>query len=649
MLGRVGLQKEERLEATNNPAIKCGHCYSLQVKRVCHHCGCYLCEKCEPLLIRWLRWSGLYIYLFKDHQFHNLRSVDAEFRTSTHCKACIHYTETLYSGLILIMIGFGLTGTFGLWLWRYPNSLVAGFVIMIFVLVGVLIVIRERVYRYLLADRADVQILIPVIYTVELTETIAADFCLTDFDMIVEQKSGIEINPDACGGMLSVALAPSPGYLGLHLAHPDQHHRFEAGFLGFDHREKVSFGSSEPLLKFNDEVVGYVEMLNHQGKLSLRGTLPSNIFTQLRLTYTPLKIEHPYEILEKAMSVGPHHDPEFPVWIMPDLSLARRRLTISIYIWPKITGKLKLETLSVKLPEDIVKHGVEIEGFLSTTANYIYWSNPHLQPGINRFSVKLKAPLPRGLPIKGEYKISIEEFLVSGLEVKPQGHLWFANGEPIWRDSKTETKPRLDKVIKKTIFSGEFALDSSVFKVQQEFTVSVKGVQPGCRPDHLAVARISQALTSRQVEIKRIEETPARIGDFRDGARLWDHYWEIQGRYYLEAKLQFVEVHVIVFGQENQAILLGMPQPSPTVNGDDLWDDRETSPSSDYTQEFIFWQLHLRGEIPIDDSDESDDDVIGENGNTGKYTLTKELKDLCKVLERQITDQLANLDGDLKN
>ena len=126
-----------------------------------------------------------------------------------------------------------------------------------------------------------------------------------------------------------------------------------------------------------------------------------------------------------------------------------------------------------------------------------------------------------------------------------------------------------------TEFSGEFHINTGVFKLQQEFTCEADGEQLDCRPDHGVISEIASILTCRQIEIRWIIETPARMGEARPEFRLWDRYWEIYGRHYFEEKLHHMEVHIVVYGQENQ------------VNPGE--------------HEYVRWQLHLRSELPLND------------------------------------------------
>jgi hypothetical protein len=195
--------------------------------------------------------------------------------------------------------------------------------------------------------------------------------------------------------------------------------------------------------------------------------------------------------------------------------------------------------------------------------------------------------------IHAKYKISIDNFLLSKLNVKKEGHLWYATGEPV--------KPghnRLQDVSLKTEFAGNLELDTCVFKLQRDYTRDQHwGEKRRLRPDHSIISVIVNALTKKHVDVKSIIETPARIGEVRTDAQLWDHYWEINGRFYDEKWLQYVEVHVIVYGQENQAKPLD--------------------------QEYVRWRLYLRSGLSLNSS-----------------SLERRLENLYKMLRASIESHL---------
>jgi hypothetical protein len=602
--GRIILHKSDKLQHGDETTIKCFACFSRQVKRVCHHCGAYLCKECEPWPVKWLRKGRLYNLLFKDREFFGLYEFKPEFELSAHCKKHIHYEETLYNLLIWFIIVIGLVGVLLGWLWNSREVAVGLGVMALAALLG-LLPTRALVYRSLFSDPKHLFLILPTVYKVEIAEAVTANFRV---DNDTKQYLDIDTAIEKTSGSLTVSLSSLPSnywrqkqVIGINAA--DTIHFF-AGYLGLDGLKKVKFYPTGTTIKFKDTTVPHGgEKVNHQGKLSLAGNLPVSKFEQLYREQNAIVIEQSYEILEKAGWVGPECDRDFPFWIVGDLSLAGQQLNILIYVTPEIDKKLKLERLSVTLPDEIVKEGVEINGLLNTRANNIFWTSPVLQVGINIFFLKFRKALPVNAAICGEYKISIEDFLLSGLKMEKEGQLWFANGEPVPKPESNEMEDDwLDSLTKKTTFSGTFQLNTSVFKVPREYTDSNEGEQRHRRPDHNLISKIAQILTDQNVEIKSIIETPARIGDIREGARLWDHYWEIKSRYYLEAELQYVEVHMVIYGQENWAILfkpelereLAASEETPVQMPTSL-----TKPGDEYKFEFTKWQLHLRSEISV--------------------------------------------------
>jgi hypothetical protein len=207
-LGQIGWRKSEEVQPTDNTTMKCSQCFSHQVKRVCHHCGKYLCEKCEPKPIVWLRRLRLYKYLFKDHEFFELHEFKREFRLGAHCQEHVHYIETIYHLLIWMMIGIGVVGAVVSWLLGLERSVLIGFGGLAAVALTVLLPTRGRIYRFLFANQPYIHLFFPTKYKVDITESVIANFRV---DETMENYLDVGSTLDGISGKLLVSLSPLPG------------------------------------------------------------------------------------------------------------------------------------------------------------------------------------------------------------------------------------------------------------------------------------------------------------------------------------------------------------------------------------------------------------------------------------------------------
>lgn len=571
-ISHAGLNKVEKFQLTDEKTIKCYLCFSTDVEYVCHHCGRYICKNCEPKPIRLLHRLGLYRFLFKDHQFFDLYPLENRFRSSAHCQDHIHYEETIINFLVWII---GCLGSILLLLSQFfddGNMIIFRSSLVAVISFIILLPSRGLIYRMMLTDRSEKTFLLFPRYNVEITESLGVNF------KIDEKEGYLSLDPtlEDRGGKIRVKIIPTPDdyerYRHLNGSKHSHTLNFSAGYLSLDHLSQVIFNQKYPHLKFHDgSSMKGTKSIDHAGRLPLVGQIPRTTLKTWTQTISSFEIEQPYEISDKAGWVGPEFDQEFPFWIIPDLALAGRELSLSILVTPHLEKALKLDYFRLSVPDLWREQVTKTNGLFDDVTGKVYWVQPNLHRGINRFFVRFDRPIECGIEIQGDFKVLMKDALLTKLKMEQKKHLWFVNGQPVKRTR--EQQSRLEKVELKTCFTGNFHINTAVFRLQREFTCEAQGEQRSCRPDHSVISEIAEVLAHRRIDVKTIVETPARIGEVRPGARYWDRYWEINGRHYLEEKLQYVEVHVVVYGQENQA--------NPEDN------------------EYVRWQLHLRSGIPL--------------------------------------------------
>jgi len=568
---RSGLKREDKLDLSDETTLKCYRCFRTETKWVCHHCGRYICEKCEPCLIRWLRRLRLCKFFFRDHEFFDIYPLEGDFRKSTHCRDHIHYEESFMNVLIWLIGGLGI---FVLILSPFLASgrglaiKIGGLTLLAFL---VLLPMRGRIYRFVMTDHSTRLCPLFARYKVDITENVTTDFAVkgssADYLRIDPQS------PDNEGKVtVTILLTPedyerceSTGW-----SKNGDRLRFSAGYFGLDNVSQVNF-NQPPVVSYgyDKNLPSDQESVHHSGRLHLSGEIPLSEYKRLCHRRDVLKIQQRYQVKEKAGWVGPRFDREFPFWIVPNLTPAGEGLILSIYVAADIKGKTVLEQLTLKVPRFWYEQVDKTDGVPDGVRSEIRWTKRLLSHGINRLYVRFARPVKGTVVLSGKYKISVSKFLLSKLSVREENLLWYPNGEPV-----LPGKRRLQDVVSKTEFAGRIEIDTSTIVTQLGFiSDSPEEEELGLRPDHRVVNVIINALRD-DVDIESVVENPARIGEVRTGAQLWDRYWEINGHLYEQDLIQY-EVHVIVYGQENQAI--------------------------PFDQEFVKWRLYLRSCSPIDD------------------------------------------------
>jgi hypothetical protein len=569
---------EDPPQPSDETTLKCYRCSSQQIKRVCHHCGRYMCEKCEPSLVKQLYRLGL----FKDSEFSSLYPLEQEFYFSAHCRDHLHYEESIINLLIWLTGGIGLL-LLASQLFAAERGLIGLIVgLLIVVTFLVLLPLRDTIYRLILAAPTNLWPIFPN-YEVEITEQVAVDF-------VINEQIGISPNGKTnpylqrypvemdSGGKITVSCKLTPGdyerYENIPRQRQENPLKFSAGYLGLDNLNHIKFNRDSTLLDKQDIVVGSSSSSTYRsGRLLLFGQMPPHKFEQLCQNSGTVKIQWGYEISDKAGQFGSQVDKEFLFWIIPDLDVAGTELILSLCFCSEIKEKFILENFTLDLPPSWERQVMYTNGLLDKVNGQINWTKRRLSPGVaeaNKLRVRLATSIKTGINLHGQYKISINNFLLSKLKAQKEGRFWHANGVPV-----QVSQERVGDLKLKTELTGQVNLKTAVFKLQREYADECWGEELYIRPDHLAVAEIIEALWEKGVEIKSVIESPARIGEVRDEAQLWDHYWEINGRFYIPEQLRHIEVHVIVYGRENQA--------KPTA------------------QEYLRWRLYLRSDLPVDD------------------------------------------------
>ncbi|MBE7468027.1 MAG: hypothetical protein HS114_02715 [Anaerolineales bacterium] len=519
--------------------------------------------------------------LFKDQEFSGLYPWEQEFSPVAHCRDHIHYKESVINLLVWLMGGIGLLLLCVQFFISERTLILTAGVFTLLVFLGLLL-LRDTLYRLMAVTPTNSWPIFPN-YEVEITEQVAVDFVINEQ---IGLSSNGKTNPYLqrypaemdSGGKITVSLRLTPGdyerYQNSEKHKQQDFLKFSAGYWGLDNLNHIKFNRGATLLDNQGGVIGSSpESAHYSGRLHLLGQLPSSKFESLCRNTDILKIQWGYEISDKAGQFGSQVDKEFLFWIVPDLDVAGTELILSLCFSPEIKEKLVLENFTLGLPQAWQRQVMYTDGLLDKVNWQIHWTKRRLSSGlleVNKLRVRLANPIKSGINLHGQYKISINNFLLSQLKAQKEGRFWYASGAPV--QSRQE---RIGDLKLKTELTGQVNLKTGVFKLQQEYANECWGEELYLRPDHLAVTEIVEALWEKGVEIKSVVESPARMGEVHDEAQLWDRYWEINGRFYISDQLRHIEVHVIVYGRENQA--------KPTA------------------QEYLRWRLYLRSDLPVDD------------------------------------------------
>lgn len=596
---------------SDQTTLKCYRCFKSDVTRVCHHCGRYMCNNCEPWPVRWLRceswptkWPNLKTRPFrwlrrlrldrlflKDHEFSDLYPLEKKFHISSasHCHDHIHYEESLINLFIWLIGIIGTVLILSAWLGPFDRLLVWSGLFLVMCCLF-LLPVRPAIYRLVAGDYSTQFWPVFPRYELKITEALEVNFFVTEQIGVSGNGNGRSEStgedylcrspgPKTGQGTIEIQLLLSPeDYKRYRQAGKPRNGKqllLSAGYLGLKSMGQVKFNGGMIILNEEDAPVGHgPAQVHHSGRLHLWGKMSASEYEKLDPATGILKFRQNYEVQEKAGLVGQEPDKEFIFWILPRLEVAGRELVLCIYVQPDFDERLVLEEFSLTVPPVWQGQIDRTNGILDYANWQITWPKQPLSSSFseaNELRVRLATPVQKGIEFQCRYKVSIDKYLLSKLQIDMDKKklLWYANGVPLQSSHKRMSGPML-----RTEISGQVKIQTSVFKLQREHTIEDGGKQDYRRPDHLYVGKIVDALKDCKVDIKSVIETPARIGEVRDEAQLWEHYWEISGRLYIQQRLRHVQVHVIVYGQENQ-----------------------TRPEN---QEYVRWRLYLRSDLPVD-------------------------------------------------
>lgn len=504
----AGVPMEGVLEASGQTLVKCYHCYSPDVVAVCHHCGRYLCKKCQ---------AKPFSLLQINREFASIKPLDERQRDGAHCPDHQHY-EWLF--VRFLAIGVFLLGVL---LLRGIPGLGIGLMLSGVVLWAAGPWLHQRLVPSLWAPNLP---LFPRLQ-IGIQERIEADFQITE-------QSYLDLAGASGTFTVRLGLAPveAERYHSFLVRYGTQVQpaalRFDGGFVALDNLAHVQFEDRH--------------WMKRPGFLQLTEGVPRD-FLNLCQGREEFQLAKGYHIAREALREGPDWDWEFPIWIIPTVADrgAGRVLTLEIRLNSSRIPRVTVEELTIYLPPELLR--VErTDGWFDVHNQRVVWKNVMVSADKAReLTVEFAEPVWEAEAIRGTYRLVIENYAVSGLDVQLD-HVWTAAGLPLAKVSRGQ---RL--VERETVITGRLAIDAHVLTSQYEYTTTRWGTQEGVAPDQVVLNRVVDYLTKDRVYVKQVVETPARV------ARLGDigtqtRYWEISGRRYDD--ILPVDVHVVLSGTE---------------------------------------------------------------------------------------------------
>jgi hypothetical protein len=375
-------------------------------------------------------------------------------------------------------------------------------------------------------------------YTIELHEHVKADFDITP-DRYLPQHI-------PCGGQLTAKLGLVPEDEERYRSAPkpktsDGKETIHAGFVVLDQQKNVRF------LK---------KMRQHLGNgltLSITEEIASDDFTRLCHERQPIEWTGHYLIDQEGLRLGPKYDKEFPLFIKPRLLPGGRRLELMLELHKEIARKeiarkATVVHLTLGIPPGC---GVEdTDGQFDPSRWQVAWREKKVTTA-HPFVLYIEFQKPLGTQprsFKGEYKLIIEDYTLSGLRVGEDSYAKGKStetGKYVIRPAsgsrlRAEKMKWMEPTVKhKTTIEGEVSFDTSAFwaySIHMIPEVPERSEEYRVPPSHKVIDAIIAALTHPRrhppVYIQRVIETLGRIAETETGSRQ-ARCWEIKGRYYI--------------------------------------------------------------------------------------------------------------------
>jgi len=531
----TGMSVEDRLEFSDETAIKCYKCYSRKVNAICHHCGRLLCEKCQ---------FNPFGPLHTDNVFARIRPLPNTFKQSAHCADCFHYGDTiarLVMTAILVMAAILIL----LPITQFAQQQTVSWTTLVPLVpwwgAGALALLLLARLTWGLYSRLPFPVKYPLgvpvfpRYTIELEEHLIADF-----DIAPDRYLPSRI-PSYC--QLTVKLGLGPEDEERYRSTPKPRPRdgkvpLHAGFVALDKPKNVRF------LKKMRQHLG-----NNLTFLITEEIAPDEFIELCRERQAIEWVGH-YRIEPEALRLGPKYDKEFPFFIKPRLLPGGRRLELRLELHEEVTRKATLDHLTLDIPSGC---GVEnTNGQFDPLMWRVAWREKEVTTDIPLFlHIEFKKPLgAQSQSFKGEYKLIIEDYTFSGLRV---GEDPYAKGKQtetgryMFRPAsgnrvRAEGMQWMDPTVKhKTTIKGEATFETSTFLAYSIHT-EPKAPDPSeeypVSPNYKVIDAIIAALTDPRhpnqprVYIQQIVETPGRVIETETSTNQ-AHCWEIKGRYYI--------------------------------------------------------------------------------------------------------------------
>jgi hypothetical protein len=558
-----------KLGDSNLRAVKCQFCYRADVVGVCHHCGRFLCRRCQHDVGNWF---------LVDRSFAYLSPLPAgKLKRAAHCCRCVHKDLTLtailapawllLAAVVLVYIQAGGNWTYSLAMLLAGTSLLA-------LAYGAAARFRARNPTFPHGFPLFCKM------TIELQEEVKADFDMTG-------RSPHLSYVDSSQGFLRVKL---------HLK-PADRERYDNAFPG--HR---SGHKDRRLITFHAGVAA-LETLKHVKDLSifrrnlllLTARMTVDEFTRYCLAMKEVELERKdYEVLlGQVLKIDRFFKEEFPLQINARLTKGGQRLQIVLETWSRLIvpypqsgangkhdapkgmeGKPILERLELTIPGSWkVK---ETDGYFDQAQWTVVWRKKPMYPGMPlSFFIEFHPEPIEGSDdvssaddhcLRGSYEVAIEDWTVSGLHVAqdvsahskhfvrpPNGLVW---------TKEDDKEGWMTPVVKhKTLIAGTLTLDPAYLSCQQVQVISdaleEQEPQPEVTsqekllvaPSFHVVNAIVDTLAAKEVFIKQVTETPGYMTETQVHSNQV-RYWEIQGTYYQDGSLQPVVLHLVITGEE---------------------------------------------------------------------------------------------------
>jgi len=559
-----GMGIEDQVEFSDKTTIKCYKCYSEQVHAICHHCGRLLCKKCQfnPL--------GS---LHTDNVFARMRPLPNILKQSAHCQDCFHYKDTITrlivpSTLVIVAILILLLPITQL-AWQQTARWTALVSLAPWGARALILLLLARLTWGLyphLPFPVKYPLGIPIFprCTIELDEHVKADFNITPNGYLPQHMP--------CGGQLTAKLGLVPEdekrYRSAKPRPRDGKVTLHAGFVALDRQKNVKF-----LKKMK-------QRLEDGLTCSITKEITPDDFTRLCRERQPLKWTGYYCINPGALRLGPKYDKEFPLFIKPRLLPGGRRLELVLELHQKIARKATLDHLTLDTPRDYKVE--DTDGQFDPSEWQVNWRKKKVATDTPLvLYIEFQKPLStKPWQFQGEYKLTIEDYTLSGLRVgrapDEKGRSTEVSGYMIasGKQVRAEEMPWMDLTVKhKTTIEGDVSFKTSTFLAYSIHTEPKKPERSEnyqVSPNHKIIDAIIKTLTDSKkhepVYIQQVIETLGCVtgaGNTSNQARCW----EIKGRWYIPFTNPMssarhhntpisinrpVDIHLVILGEEPQ-------------------------------------------------------------------------------------------------